>query len=210
MDEPGGGPASLAQLCQGLQRAADADRRRLARTLHDSASQTLSAAAMSLSLLEGEGGLSAAGKRALAQAQVLVAACCKELQEISQQLHPPLLAEAGLGPALAALARRLGPGRLVLEHAPLPRLPPLTELNAFRFVEEALGLYLPDSPVRGRIFHDGEVAIALEGALPPGANGGVIRLALRQRVRAASGRLRERRAAAHLSLEVRFPTPSNR
>jgi len=206
MDEPGGGPASLAQLCQGLQSAADADRRRLARTLHDSASQTLSAAVMSLSLLEGEGGLSATGKRALADAQVLLAACCRELQEISQQLHPPLLAEAGLGPALAALARRLGPGRFVLEYAPLPRLPTPTELHAFRFVEEALGLYDPDRPVRGRLFHDGEVAIALHGT--PGAAAGVIRLALRQRVRAASGRLRERRAPDHLSLEVRFPTPS--
>src|SRR5687768_6406803 len=54
----------LERLCQSLQQSADDERRRLARTLHDAAAQTLSAAAMSLSLVELEAAaLSPAGRR---------------------------------------------------------------------------------------------------------------------------------------------------
>jgi signal transduction histidine kinase len=201
---------SLARLCQHLQRTADADRRRLARTLHDSASQTLSAAAMSLSLVEGDSPrLSVQGRRALADAQALLAACGRELQVLSQDLHPPLLGEAGLVPALRSLARRQG-HRLDLTVTTLPRLEPALELTAYRLVEEALAVFDRETPVKGRVIHERAAAlvISLEGRGAPPQIGGLAGLALRQRVRGAGGRLRERRGADGVFLEVRFPAPA--
>jgi signal transduction histidine kinase len=213
----GGGSSTVARLCQELQRAADADRQRLARALHDSASQTLSAAAMSLSVVERETALSPRARRALADAQALLTGCCRELQDMSQALHPPLLSDAGLAVALRGLARRLG-GRLQLEVDAAvdsgPRLAAPVELAAFRFVEEALTLFDDGAAVTARLSPDrggSGLAIVLAGAAPPAAGADadahvdVAALALRHRVRGSGGRLRERRAPRRLVLHGRFP-----
>ena len=104
---PRGRSVLLGRLCRELQRATDEERGRLARSLHDSAAQTLAAASINLALIEGETGpLSARARRRLGAAQALVAACNRELRDLSHAMHPPLLAELGLSAALGALARR--------------------------------------------------------------------------------------------------------
>jgi signal transduction histidine kinase len=212
----GGGSSTVARLCQELQRAADADRQRLARALHDSASQTLSAAAMSLSVVERETTLSPRARRALADAQALLTGCCRELQDISQALHPPLLCDAGLAVALRGLARRLD-GRLQLEVDAAveagPRLTAPVELAAFRFVEEAVSLFDAGTTVTACLSPDRGgtgLAVVLTGAAPPPAAADAqahrdAALALRHRVRGSGGQLRERRAPRRLVLDGRFP-----
>jgi signal transduction histidine kinase len=199
---PSPAPVSLEDLCQRLQRDADEERHRIARSLHDSSSQTLSAAAMSLSLVHAEAArLSPAGQRALIEAQSLIADCSRELRDLSQGLHPPLLADAGLGPALRTLARRLGPARLDLRVTDLSRFDPAVELAAYRFVEESAShIFSPPGRVSGRVEQtpEGGLSISLEG--PDGELG----MAVRQRVSGVGGRLLEERSAGRLHVEAYF------
>jgi hypothetical protein len=132
--------ASLARLRAGFQRAVDEERRKLARTLHDSALQTLTAATMNLSLIEREvAALSPQGRQAVSDALAQIEACGRELRDLSHALFPSLLGSAGLGPALRWLARQRGEQRLVLELADLPRFSVSIELTAYRLIEESLG-----------------------------------------------------------------------
>jgi signal transduction histidine kinase len=206
---PGASVASLARLRAGFQREVDEERRRLARSLHDSALQTLTAAAMNLSLAERESSsLSLEARRALADAQALIESCGRELRELSHALFPALLGSAGLGPALRWLARHRGEERLRLELQPLPRFGVSVELAAYRLVEEALGgLFAESGPVRVRVQAATEdvLEITIEGPARVAAEGQVTDIALRQRIRAVGGRLRTRAVAAGVRLEVRFP-----
>jgi signal transduction histidine kinase len=210
------GSASLERLCEGLQRSADEERRRLARQLHDSASQTLAAASMRLSLLESEAGLSAPAREELAHAQRLIAECVRELNDLSHVLHPPLLGDRGLSAALRALARRLGEPRLRLELVVPPPLAPPVEVALYRLAEQALAgpptpLFAESAPVTAQLAVGGEgeaerkvVSLTLEGQ-PHGEDGALTLLSLRQRCRALGGSLRVRRAATLLRIEARLP-----
>jgi glucose-6-phosphate-specific signal transduction histidine kinase len=199
------GAVSLARLCDSLQRAADDERQRTSRVLHDAAGQTLAAAAMSLSLVELEAAaLSPDGRRALGEAQELAATCARELRELSAALFPPLLLEAGLAPALRVLAAR-HEQRVRFELGELPRFAPARELGAYRLIEEALAsLFLP-APVLGSARSEGRGALVLTLEGRPRRASGLVRLSLRQRVRAAGAHLRLRALRGRLALLVRFP-----
>ena len=88
--------------------AADAERRRLERELHDSAQQRLVALSLTLRILRAKladdpdeaTGLLAAAERELAQA-------IEELRELARGIHPPALADHGLAPAVSSLAARV-------------------------------------------------------------------------------------------------------
>jgi signal transduction histidine kinase len=202
--------ASLARLRAGFQRAVDEERRRLARSLHDSALQTLTAASMNLSLVEREASaLSTQARQAVADAEALIESCGRELRELSHALFPALLGSAGLGPALRWLARQRGEESLRLELEGLPRYGVSVELAAYRLVEEALGrLYEPGGLILVRVVAAAEdvLEITLEGPPRQQADGGPLGdLSLRQRIRAVGGRLRTRAVSAGMRLEVRFP-----
>jgi signal transduction histidine kinase len=200
--------ASLVRLCESLQRTADDERRRTARVLHDTAVQTMSAAAMSLSLVEAQAdALTPEGRRALAEAQALAATCCRELRDISAALFPPLLAEAGLGPALRALATRHAP-RAQLVLAPLPRYAAAVELAAYRSIEEALtSVFDEAAPVQGKVAPDarGGLTVTLAGRPLAGGNAALARLALRERGRGVGARVQLRKNHTQLLLSARFP-----
>jgi signal transduction histidine kinase len=201
--------ASLARLRAGFQRAVDEERRRLARALHDSALQTLTAAAMNLSLAERESSaMSPQARQAVLDAQALIESCAKELRELSHELFPSLLGSAGLGPALRWLARQRGEAQLDLELVELPRFSVSVELAAYRLIEESMGgLFEPIGPVRVRVQAGAEdvLEITMEGAARRLESGQIADLAMRQRIRAVGGRLRTRATAAGLRVEVRFP-----
>jgi signal transduction histidine kinase len=201
--------ASLARLRAGFQRAVDEERRKLARTLHDSALQTLTAAAMNLSLAEREAqGLSPHGRQALADALTQIETCGRELRELSHALFPSLLGSAGLAPALRWLARQRGEARLLLEMAPLPRYSVSIELTAYRLIEESLGgLFEESGPVRVHVdaVTEDVLEVTMEGPARRTENGQVADLTLRQRIRAVGARLRTRMVTAGLRVEVRFP-----
>jgi signal transduction histidine kinase len=203
--------ASLTRLCEGLQRAADEQRRRLARRLHDSASQTLAAAAMNLTLVEREGDrLSPAARQALSRAQQLVTESCRELGELSHHLHPPLLGESGLAAALGWLVRQQEPARVQLTiEGVVPRGAEL-ENAVYRVVEDALAGAFADRGVVTAHLSDtgGALLVSLEGPPRPPSQLELATLSLRQRVRSAGGSLRVSQNAATTRIEARFPAPA--
>ena len=132
---------SRAQLAASRARvvaAADETRRRIERDLHDGTQQRLISLALELRAAESR---VPPEQRSLVEqwsrtAQGLTEAV-EELREISRGLHPAILEEGGLGPALRALARRAGlPVELTIEVR--GRLPERVEIAAYYVVSEAL------------------------------------------------------------------------
>jgi predicted ATPase/signal transduction histidine kinase len=115
--------------------AADAARRRLERDLHDGAQQRLVSLALRLRAAQAASPpeLGAQLDRAVAEAT----AALDELRETARGIHPALLTERGLRPALKALARR-APIPATLETCPQERLPEPVEVGAYYLVAEAL------------------------------------------------------------------------
>jgi len=118
--------------------AADQARRRIERDLHDGAQQRLVSLALQLRAAQAEappGAGELAGR--LKGAVIEVNGALEELGEIARGLHPAILAERGLRPALRALARRSAvPVSLEVQVA--GRLPEQVEVSAYYVVAEAL------------------------------------------------------------------------
>ena len=117
--------------------AGDAERRRLERDLHDGAQQRLLALGLALQLARAELGEQAtASDDLLAEAEAELQEALVELRELARGIHPAILTDGGLGPALQTLAER----------TPVPvtvstvdgRLPPAVETAAYFVVSEAL------------------------------------------------------------------------
>jgi PAS domain S-box-containing protein len=118
--------------------AADEERRRLERDLHDGAQQRLVHVSLMLRLararLESD---PAAGLSVLDQTIAELAAATAELRELARGIHPVVLTDGGLAPALSALAERSRP-RAELVAVPAERLPAAVEATAYFVVAEAL------------------------------------------------------------------------
>jgi signal transduction histidine kinase len=87
--------------------AADEARRRIGRDLHDGAQQRL--VSLALELLAAAADATAGPeelREQLTRGSSEVTAALDELRETSRGIHPAILSEGGLGPALRALARR--------------------------------------------------------------------------------------------------------
>jgi signal transduction histidine kinase len=87
--------------------AADGERRRIERNLHDGAQQLLTAIAIKLRLVSelGEQDRDMA-RNLLAEANSEINDAARDLRDLAHGIYPPLLAESGLPTALAAAARR--------------------------------------------------------------------------------------------------------
>jgi signal transduction histidine kinase len=119
--------------------AADTARRRIERDLHDGAQQRL--VSLALQLRSSTQTSPRPGADALATQMDLVAdgmiGVLDELREIARGIHPAILAEGGLRPALKTMARRSAvPVRLDLDVD--RRLPEPVELAAYYVINEAL------------------------------------------------------------------------
>jgi signal transduction histidine kinase len=87
--------------------AADAERRRIERNLHDGAQQNLTALAVKLRLIRDLAGTGQdLAEDLLQEACAEVGDAARELRDLAHGIYPPLLAESGLSAALAAAARR--------------------------------------------------------------------------------------------------------
>ena len=118
--------------------AADEERRRIERDLHDGAQQRLVALNVLLGVVEGKldkdpGSAAPLVARARQEAQEAV----KELRELARGIHPALLADRGLTAALEALAAR-APFPVRISGVPEHRLPPAVEATAYFIAAEAL------------------------------------------------------------------------
>jgi two-component system, NarL family, sensor histidine kinase UhpB len=120
--------------------AQEAERRRIARELHDQIGQNLTAVVLELKRLRGR--VEPAYADTLADAQELARESLEELRRISYELRPAALDDFGLASALAALgtaiARRTGIAVTLDIAADLPPLTPEVELAVYRVAQEAL------------------------------------------------------------------------
>jgi PAS domain S-box-containing protein len=125
--------ASRARIVQ-----AEADaRRELERNLHDGAQQRLVALSVALRLAESKLAQDPHGAAELLDgAREELALALDELRELARGIHPAVLTDRGLGPALEALVGR-APIPVELT-APEERLPPAVEAAAYYVVAEAL------------------------------------------------------------------------
>jgi len=117
----------------------DAARRRLERDLHDGAQQRLVELAFDLRMARGklDAEDTAEARRLVDTALEDLQAATAELRELARGIHPALLTEGGLRPALEAL---VGRSKLpaVLVSAPDTRLPAPVEATAYFTVAEGL------------------------------------------------------------------------
>ncbi|HEX5483473.1 MAG TPA: CHASE sensor domain-containing protein [Terriglobia bacterium] len=198
---------SLRTLSGQLIRTQDDERRRIARELHDSSGQVLAALGLNLALMEMESSrLSPQAARALSDSLTLVQDMTKELRTISHLLHPPLLDETGLAPALRWYVEGFSQRSNIavqLDLTPeLGRLPRDVETAVFRIIQECLTnihRHSGSPTARVRIVRAAEavtVEIHDDGAgMAPGADGnssgpsrpGVGIQGMRERVRQLSG-----------------------
>ena len=128
----------LAQTRTDTVDAADAERRRIERDLHDGTQQRLTALAMNLGVARATlPDLSPPAQAALEEAHAEAKAALVELRGIVRGLHPAVLDDRGLDAALSGLAAR-SPVPVSLDvHVP-GRLPRPVEAVAYFVVSEAL------------------------------------------------------------------------
>jgi len=118
--------------------AAEAERRRIERDLHDGAQQRLLSVAMDLGRAQAK--LDSEPEEArelLTQAHTGVKAAITELRDLARGIHPAILTDRGLSAALSSLAAR-APIRVDLTVEVSHRPPPAVESIAYFVVAECL------------------------------------------------------------------------
>jgi len=118
--------------------AADAERRRIERDLHDGAQQRMVSVALTLSLAEAKMRTDAdAAAKLVKQAREEAQIAVTELRELARGIHPAVLSDRGLGPALEALAAR-APVPVDVSGVPEQSLPKEVEAAVYFVTAEAL------------------------------------------------------------------------
>ena len=134
---------ALRELSGRLLRLQDEEQRRIARQLHETAAQGLAGLAVNLAIVKASAAdLSPRARACLSESLELAEQCSRDIRTLSYLLHPPLVDEAGLAPALrwytSGFARRSGI-EVDLNVSPrLGRLPSDLELALYHIVQEAL------------------------------------------------------------------------
>ena len=142
--------------------AGDRERRRVERDLHDGAQQRLLALTMALRLAQRQASGNPELADTLRAASEELVAAIGELRELARGIHPAILTDAGLAPAVRVLADRspVTLGQLAL---PDQRFPAAVESTAYFVIAEALTNAAKHAPTA-------HVAIAVE------AQDGVLRI----------------------------------
>jgi signal transduction histidine kinase len=188
------------------------ERRRLERNLHDGAQQRLVALSLTLRLAQAKVHKDPdKANELLAAAQEELNLALGELRELARGIHPAILSDRGLGPALEALAGR-APIPVDLAELPGDRLPEAIEAAAYFVVAEALTnvvKYAHASQATVRVCQRNgsavvEVADDGVGGADPGRGSGLRGLA--DRVAALDGRIAiESPAGAGTRLRAEIP-----
>jgi signal transduction histidine kinase len=143
-------------------RAADIERQRIERNLHDGAQQRLIALSFALRLAQSRAGGDAELTAALDEAAQELKEALAELRELAQGLHPAILTRSGLAAAVRAAARR-APVPAEVTQAPGQRFSPEVEAAAYYVVCEALA-------------NAGKHAVATRARVSIARSGGVLRV----------------------------------
>ena len=172
------------------------ERRRLERNLHDGAQQRLVALAVQLRVLEKRLGDRDAATELLHGAANELGQALAELRELARGLHPAVLADRGLAPALETLASR-SPLPVTVEGVPDERLAEPLEAAVYFVVAESLTnavKHAEASELRVSMkTHEGELRVEIAddgvGGADPSAGEGTGLRGLADRVEALGGRL---------------------
>ena len=131
--------AAMARSRSEVVAAADAERRRIERDLHDGAQQQLVALAMNLGMARAALGddVPPATRKVIEQAHEDAVAALAGLRELVRGLHPAVLNDRGLDAALSGIVAR-APLPVRLRFDVTPRCSPSIEAIAYFMVSEAL------------------------------------------------------------------------
>jgi signal transduction histidine kinase len=173
--------------------AGDEERRRIERALHDGAQQHLTGIAMRLEDARRMPDIGTELEVKLTETAAELRDAINELRELARGIHPTILTEAGLQPAIATLARR-SPVPVDLHVSLDGRVPLQTEVTAYYVVAEGLTNVARSSrATRAEVTverRDGGLAVGVNddgvGGADPGVGSGIA--GLRDRVRALNGR----------------------
>lgn len=206
----------LHQLAGELVQVQDTERRRIASVLHDGAAQQVFAGILGVRAARRAGHPASAE---LAECQEVLEQALLQLRTLSHLLHPPLLDEAGLGPALRAyvdsFSTRSGLALTLEGLEQLERIAPEAEHALFLLVQEALlnvQRHSGSARARVRVEHDAttvQICVSDEGrGLPPASlqGGPTVGLAsMRQRLLQVGGSLELRSGPAGTEVCGRVP-----
>jgi signal transduction histidine kinase len=137
------GRSRLQALSRKLVEAQEAERRRVARELHDEAGQLLASLAVGLRLLEHAHESPEAVLAQAAKLRLIAHSVQESLHRLATDLRPAALDHLGLVPALGQLAGKLsGAGGPVIQLETIgfegKRLPPDLDIALYRIAQEAL------------------------------------------------------------------------
>jgi signal transduction histidine kinase len=192
--------------------AGDQARRRIERDLHDGTQQRLVSLVLDLRTAEAAVPPERPELRAqLARVGDGLTGALEELRELSRGIHPAILSEGGLGPALKALARRSAvPVELDVDVG--ARLPEPVEVAAYYVVSEALAnaakhahatVAQVDAEARDGLLHLSVRDDGVGGAVP-GEGSGLVGIA--DRVEALGGTIKVHSPAGHgTRLQIDLP-----
>jgi PAS domain S-box-containing protein len=132
------GESELAASRRRIVAAADEVRRRIERDLHDGTQQRLVSLGLAVRAMEADVPVDRGDLRAeLSRISAGLMDAVGELQELSRGIHPAILSQGGLGPALQTLARR-SPIPVTLDVEADTQLPEPVEVGAYFVASEAL------------------------------------------------------------------------
>jgi PAS domain S-box-containing protein len=141
----------LRQMSRRLSEAQETERRAIARELHDEVGQSLTATRINLRDLEQEAVGGPFAER-LTAASSIIAELLSKVRQMSLDLHPSVLDDLGLAPALRWCVRTRITGsklEVVLDMPEeLPRFDGMAEITLFRVVQEALSNVLRHAEAR--------------------------------------------------------------
>src|SRR4051794_29952468 len=178
--------------------AADAERRRVERNLHDGAQQQMLNLMLSLRVAKGrlaDAAYPEAGM-ALDDATTELALAMEELRDLARGIHPAILSDSGLGPAVRALAQRSRVPVCVVDSLHGQRFTSAIEETAYFIVSESLvnvGKHAAASEARvqiGALDGDLIVDVSDDGIGGASLQGGTGLRGLQDRVDAYSGWMR--------------------
>lgn len=202
--------ASRARIVQ----TSDAARRTLERNLHDGAQQHLVSMALTLRLAQEKlDSDPASAKALLSQASADLEEATTELRELARGIHPAILTDRGLGPALGALASRSAVP-VKLKDLPDLRLPSPVESAAYFVAAEALtnvARYAEATEAEVTLTRANgvaSIAVSDNGVGGANVNGGTGLRGLQDRVAALDGKLLIDSGPGGTTIRAEFPCAS--